>query len=110
MRDESTRPDENTENPGVFGDAGALRKQHKERKPGRRRWITLAALVLVAGLAVGGVLLADRIPPPQPEPTAEPPASTARSPQRSINRPRSGCVTIPSREASIQSCAMIVTG
>ena len=58
--------------PRVFNSEG-LRKQHKEKKPGNRRWVTLIALVLCAGLVAGGAYLAQNVKPePPPEPTAAP--------------------------------------
>ncbi|MCL1854704.1 MAG: DUF4340 domain-containing protein [Clostridia bacterium] len=76
MDHEPKRPADRGQESGVLGGAGALRKPRKERGMNKRRQLTLAVLAVVAGLAVAGVLLADRIRPEQAE--TQPPANTTR--------------------------------
>lgn len=58
--------------PKVF-EGASLRKQHKEKKPGNRRWMSLAALVVCAALVAGAVYFAQNITPEAaPEPTSAP--------------------------------------
>jgi len=90
--------------PRVFNSEG-LRKQHKEKKPGNRRWVTLIALVLCAGLVAGGAYLAQNVKPePPPEPTAAPVAL-----EKLIDMKRAdlqeATVTIGSESSTIEALA-----
>ena len=97
MGNESTRPSDpdRLAEHSVLGHAGALRKPHKESGTKKRRPVTLAALVIVAGLTVGGVLLAGRSKPEQEE--VMPPRADAA--QRLIHRSADDLAEVTLRQA-----------